>query len=150
MKELEQIEHQGIISKIIGNEIKVSIISKASCASCKIKGSCSVSEIEEKIVDVFTDDVASYKVGETVDVYYKQSLGFRAMFLGYLLPFFVVLFTLILGLSITQNEVFSGLLAMFSLIPYYTALYLSRHKHKKTFSFSIKKKYTSFNQISFN
>ena len=149
MKELEQIEHQGFIKEIIDNHIKVSIISKASCASCQIKGSCSVSEIEEKTVDVITDDFASYKVGESVDVYYKQSLGFRAMFLGYLLPFFVVLFTLILTLSITKNEVFAGLLALFMLIPYYLALYLSRHKHKKTFSFSIKKKYTSYQNVNF-
>ncbi len=135
----ENIEHEGFIKEIEGDLLKVSITSKAACASCKVKGSCSVSETEEKIIDVIKNDSDNYKIGEAVKVYYKQSLGFRALFLGYLIPFFIVLISLIVLLSATDNELLSGIISLSLLVPYYIDLYLTREKHNKTFTFSIKK-----------
>lgn len=122
--------------------MQVSIINKSSCASCNLKGSCSVSDIQEKIVDVFTNNSKDFIVGENVDVYYKQSLGFRALFLGYLLPFIVVLITMVIMLETTNKELLSGLVSLASLIPYYLIVYLTRDKIKKTFSFSVKKSFS--------
>ncbi|MCF6366243.1 MAG: SoxR reducing system RseC family protein [Bacteroidales bacterium] len=134
-----QIEHKGIIKEVKGSELQVSIISHSSCASCSVKGSCSVSDVEEKIVDVFVANPNEYKQGEHVEVYYKQSLGFRALFIGYILPFLVLLVTMIIMLSFTENELFAGLVALGALAPYYLVVYLTKDKLKKTFSFSIKK-----------
>lgn len=150
MKEIEQIEHEGLVQKIVDNELKINILSKSACVSCKIKGACNVSDMEEKNVDAHVDDPENYKIGDRVDIYYKQSLGFRAMFLGYLLPFLIMFFVLIVSLAITQKEAFSGLLSLFSLIPYYATLYLTRDKHKKTFSFSVKKKNISYKGLQFS
>jgi len=142
VESITQIEHSGIVKEIINDELKVSIINKSSCASCNLKGSCSVSDIQEKIVDVFVSNPQDYIVGENVDVFYRQSLGFRALFLGYLLPFIVLLVTMILMLELTNKELLSGLVSLFSLIPYYLIVYLTRNKIKKTFSFSVKKSFT--------
>jgi len=139
VKETAQIEHKGIIKEIKDNELQVSIISHSSCASCSVKGSCSVSDVEEKIIDVFVPDSSEYKQGEHVEVYYKQSLGFRALFIGYVLPFLVLLITMIFMLSITENELLAGLTALGALVPYYLIVYLTKDKLRKTFSFSIKK-----------
>ncbi len=141
----ENIEHEGFIKEIEGAVLKVSITSKAACASCKAKGACTVSETEEKIIDVIKNDSDNYKIGEAVKVYYRQSLGFRALLLGYLIPFFIVVFCLIVILSITDNEVLSGTVSLSLLIPYYLFLYLSREKHNNTFSFSIKKIFSDSN-----
>jgi len=139
MDNITQIEHSGIIKEIVDNELKVSIINKSSCASCNLKGSCSVSDIQEKIIDVFVSNPKDYNVGESVDVFYKQSLGFRALFIGYLLPFLILLITMIVMLELTNKELLSGLVSLFSLIPYYLIVYLTRNRIKKTFSFSVKK-----------
>ena len=150
MKEIEQIEHKGIIKEVHGHELQVSIISEESCASCNLKGSCSVSEVTEKIIDITVADPKEYKTGEAVTVFYKQTLGFRALLLGYVLPFLIMLITLIITLSITNKELVSGLLSLVVLIPYYLLLYLSKDKIKKTFSFSIKKsfKFPNLNAIN--
>ncbi len=150
MNEITQIEHKGIVKSIEGNELQVSILNHSSCASCNVKGSCSVSDIEEKLIDVFVTEPDEYKLGEHVKVYYKQSLGFRALFLGYVLPFFVLLVTMIVMLEITDRELLSGLVSLAILVPYYFVVYITKDKLKKTFSFSIKKSiaYTSMSAVS--
>lgn len=150
MKKVQQIEHSGIVKDISGNNLQVSIINKSSCASCNLKGSCSVSDIQEKIIDVFVNNPQEYEIGEGVDVFYRQSLGFRALFLGYLLPFIVLLVTMIIMLEITNRELLSGLVSLGSLLPYYFVVYLTRNKIKKTFSFSVKKSflYPKFNAVN--
>lgn len=139
MEEIKQIEHQGMIKKIIGNDLKVSIIAKSACLSCQLNTSCSVSDVEEKIIDVTVNNPGIYKEGELIDVFYKQTLGYRALLLGYLLPFLIVFLILIITLLITGNEGISGLTSLAALIPYYLILHFSKDKIRKTFSFSIKK-----------
>ncbi len=144
MEEVQQIEHQGIIREINGNNLKVSIIAKSACLSCQLKSSCNVSDIEEKIIDVSCSDSDNYKIGEKVDVFYRQTLGYRALFLGYLLPFLIVMFVLIILTIITKNEGTAGLAALAALIPYYLILNLSKRKINKTFLFSLKKSNTEY------
>ncbi len=139
MKEIQQIEHSGIIKEIHDKAVKVSIIAKSACLSCQLKTSCSVSDVEEKIIDVTVTNPELYKEGELIDVFYKQTLGYRALLLGYLLPFIIVFSVLIVTIIFTGNEGISGLAALASLIPYYLILHLKKDKIRKTFSFSIKK-----------
>ena len=56
---------------------------------------------------------------------------------GYILPFFVVLSTLIIVQEITGNELISGLISLAILIPYYITLYFLRHHLKKIFKFEV-------------
>ncbi len=148
MKEIEQVEHDGIIRSINGDKMDVSIIAKSACLSCAVNSSCSVSDIEEKMVEVYVNNPSDYKIGEQVRVYFSQSLGFRALFLGYVLPFLIMMFTLITATAITGKEGLSGLLSVGILAPYYFILYLTRSNHTKTFSFSVKKHYTHFNTVN--
>ena len=136
MDSIKTIEHDGVIKKIDNNHIEVSIISKASCASCSVKGVCTASDVEEKIVEI-NDNSNDYKEGEHVTIYYKQSLGFRALFLGYILPFLILMVVLITLLQLNVNEAIAGVSALSTLIPYYISIYLLRNKLKETFSFSI-------------
>ncbi|RLD50466.1 MAG: Fis family transcriptional regulator [Bacteroidetes bacterium] len=139
MEKVKQIEHRGVIKKIAGNNLKISIIAKSACLSCQLNTSCSVSDVEEKIIDVTILNPEIYRVGESIDVYFKQTLGYRALFLGYLLPFVIVFSILTITMFLTKNEGISGLTALGALFPYYLILYLKKDKIQKTFSFSIKK-----------
>jgi len=143
MNNNKTIEHKGIVKKISEKSIIVSIISNTSCASCQVKGSCNISEIEEKEIEVISFD-KPYKIGDHVEVFFKESLGFRAVFLGYILPFLIIFTILIIGDVLGLDEVISGLLSLASLIPYYFVIYLAKNKLKKTFSFSIRKNNTNF------
>jgi len=139
MKQQEQIEHTGIVSEIKDNELKVNIMQASACAKCSVSGACGVSEDTEKIISIRNVNPAAYTLGEKVNVFYRRSLGFRALFLGYLLPFLIVLTSLIILTTITQNEGLSGLVALGLLLPYYLILYFTKDRIKKTFAFSIEK-----------
>ena len=68
---------------------------------------------------------------------FQESKGFTALFYGYVLPFLIVLATLVAANSFTNNELVSGLLSLAVLIPYYITLYLFRHLLKKVFKFEV-------------
>ena len=55
------------------------------------------------------------------------------------MAFLVLMFVLILLTSMGLSEGFAGLVALLSLIPYYTGLSLFRDKLKKEFSFRLQK-----------
>jgi len=138
MSNSKSVEHKGRIDSIEGNKICVNFIAMSACASCHAKGVCSTSDMKEKSVEVF-DFTNQFQVGEEVNVILKQSLGFRALFLGYVLPFFLVLIILIVLTITTNNEAVSGVGALTVLIPYYLLLYILKDKIRKKFIFTINK-----------
>ncbi len=131
------IEHLGRIDAVTPNDIRVVITSQSACASCHAKGACSASDVSEKIV-VVSKTGHNFLVGETVKVLLKQSLGFKALFLAYILPFIVVI-TALFSLSSFVSEGIAGILALLSLIPYYAILYFFKNKISKQFNFDIEK-----------
>jgi len=143
MNNNKTIEHEGIVKEITDKSIIVSIIANSACLSCQIKGSCNISEVEEKEIEVINYN-KSFKIGEYVEVFFKESLGFKAVFLGYILPFLIVLSVLIIGEIFNTGEGLTGILSLVSLVPYYFIIYLIKNKLKKTFSFSIRKTKSDF------
>lgn len=135
----ELIKHDAIIKEVGKDTIKVSIVSKAACVSCQLRGVCSVADIQEKEINVKKPltGLDKYEIGEQVNVVMTESLGLKALFLGYILPFIVLMTVLIVSYSFTHNEPLSGLLALASLGPYYFVLYLLRKKFEREFSFEI-------------
>ena len=135
------IKHEAIVKEVKDNSIKVSIVSKSACLSCHLKSSCSVAEIQEKVIEVknYNTGLDKYNVGEKVNVIMYKSLGIKALILGYIIPFFILLGVLIITFIYTNNEPLSGLLALASLGPYYFALFLSKNKLSKEFNFAIEK-----------
>jgi len=131
------VTHPGIIKEVDGNKVSVSVISKAGCASCQIKGSCSVGEVEEKIVEMELPRGFSFKEGQMVTVEMKQSLGTFAVLLGYVFPFLVILLSLILFLQLGLDEGLAGIFSLLMLVPYYGLLYLSKDFFRKKFQYNL-------------
>lgn len=138
MEKSGTIEHQAFVKEIKENVIIVDVLSKSACMSCQVKGVCSVSDIAEKQVEVIkeSDDI---HIGDKVTVFLAQTLGFKAVLLGYIAPFFIVIFVLILMLQLTNNELIAGVSSISILIPYYLILYLLKDKISKKYKFRIKK-----------
>jgi len=83
LKETE-ISHFGTIENIVDKVINVRIVSSASCVSCSSKSSCSAGDMEEKIVEVALTEDMNYRIGDTVRVVLNQSIGLKAVMLGYI------------------------------------------------------------------
>ena len=133
------IEHLGIVKEINSNQVIVSIVQQSACGSCNARGACSISDTNEKIIDVVRLRDESYDVGEQIRVILEQSLGIKALGLGYMLPFLILLAILVTMVSMGINEGLAGITALASLAPYYIVLFFFRDRLKKEFSFRLKK-----------
>jgi sigma-E factor negative regulatory protein RseC len=130
------INHEGIVQRNEGNAVIVSISSASACSGCHAEGSCTMSGKEEKIIEVYGR--YNVKPGDLVTILMKQSIGFAAIFLGYVLPFIIVITVLIVMISLKVPELLSGLTSIAILIPYYIVLYLFRRRINAKFTFTLK------------
>lgn len=132
----ECIEHIGIVQESGDGSAKVRITSASACSACHSKELCSLSGTEEKIIDI----TGSYNLspGEEVTVQMKQSAGYTALFLGYILPLILVMAALIVLISSSVPELAAGICSIAILIPYYLIIWLFRKNVAKKFTFTIK------------
>jgi sigma-E factor negative regulatory protein RseC len=132
------IEHLGVIKDVTPKTIKVSLLNVSGCSACHTKATCSVSDVDNKIIDIINTG-QDIKRGERVKVVFQKSLGPLALFLGYMLPFILLMIVLVVSMSVTNDEIFAGLASLFSVGVYYLALSFFRQKLKNTFTFKILK-----------
>src|SRR5574344_370701 len=130
------VTHKGIVKEIHKQGIKVNIVVVAGCVSCELKGSCNMSEKSDKEIDINCNP-DRFKVGQEVIVSMKSTQGFNAAFLGYVLPFIIMVVVLILLSFVSKNELVVGVGSIASLVPYYLLLYAFRTKISKKFSFQV-------------
>ena len=136
------IEHEGIIEQIEGDIAHVKIDSVSACSSCHAKGVCGAADQEEKFLDVPLHG-GEYKEGDAVFVQVARHLGFRAVLLGYVYPFLLLMLVLIVMLGAGAPELRAGSIALLSILPYYLLLFLFRNRISKSFTFSIKQTFTA-------
>ncbi|HPE34987.1 MAG TPA: SoxR reducing system RseC family protein [Bacteroidales bacterium] len=131
------IMHRGIVKEIDNDVIRVSILSMSACASCHAKGYCTLADQKEKIIEAPNPHSAHFKIGDHVNVTMKKSMGTKAVFYGYFLPFILILSVLLIIYELTGNQGLAGLLALAVTLPYYAALYFFRNKLKSGFKFEL-------------
>ncbi|MBP1676909.1 MAG: hypothetical protein H6Q20_1468 [Bacteroidetes bacterium] len=138
----QKIEHTGIITGIDDKTIQVSIIQKSACSDCHAKSACSVSDVDEKIIEV-PNTHQGFGVGERVVLTGKSSMGLLAVLLAFVMPFMLILISLFVLRTYTSNEVLSGTLSLSILVPYYIILSRFDKKIKNKFLFFIEKENTN-------
>lgn len=134
----EIIEHSGIIQNVNGKHIQVQIVQMSACSSCHAKGACSAADIDDKLIEVETERT-DFTVGETVTLYGQSSMGLLAVLLAFVIPFVLILITLLILKAYTSNDALSGAVALGTLVPYYLILSRFNRKLKSKFKFQVKK-----------
>jgi len=137
-KQVNSIEHKGFIDRITDSSVFVKILSESACSACHAKGACSVSEMQDKEIEVnYTGN--EYSIGDVVNLVMEQSQGFKAVLIGYVYPFLILFGGLLITSAGGISELKAGLTAIGLLIPYYSLVYLFRKNIRKNFTFSIRK-----------
>lgn len=138
MENKSSVAHEGVIEKITPDTIVVRFVAHSACAACHVKGLCSVSESEEKIVEV-RNPGTSFSMGEIVEVLLAQTQGFKAVAFGYVFPLLMVLLVLSISFALTGREGLSALLSLGSLVPYYSGVWIFRKRITKSIEFRLRK-----------
>ena len=136
------IKHDGIIIALNGDGTAlVRIVQASACAACKAKAMCASAESAEKEMTVILLGDEQWAVGNEVEVMVQQKMGWKAVVLAYLLPFFVMLAVMLIGNAIwAVREEILGTVALCAMAVYYLVLGLFKDKLQKEFSFTAKKK----------
>ena len=136
------IKHDGIIIAL--NEdgtALVRIVQTSACAACKAKAMCASAESAEKEMTVVLLGDEQWAVGNEVEVMVQQKMGWKAVVLAYLLPFFVMLAVMFVGNAIwTVREEILGTVALCAMALYYLVLGMFKDKLQKEFSFTARKR----------
>ena len=151
----KMIKHDGIIIAL--NEdgtALVRIVQTSACAACKAKAMCASAESAEKEMTVVLLGDEQWAVGNEVEVMVQQKMGWKAVVLAYLLPFFVMLAVMFIGNGLlamgdgvigllgdeAKREAVLGTVALCAMALYYLVLGMFKDKLQKEFSFTAKKK----------
>ena len=160
----EMIKHDGIIIAL--NEdgtALVRIVQTSACAACKAKAMCASAESAEKEMTVVLlgeeamrreGERRGFAVGDTVEVMVQQKMGWKAVMLAYLLPFFVMWAVMFIGNGLlamgdgaigllgdeAKREAVLGTVALCAMALYYLVLGMFKDKLQKEFSFTARKK----------
>ena len=151
----KMIKHDGIIIAL--NEdgtALVRIVQTSACAACKAKAMCASAESAEKEMTVVLLDDEQWAVGDEVEVMVQQKMGWKAVMLAYLLPFFVMLAVMFIGNGLlamgdgaigllgdeAKREAVLGTVALCAMALYYLVLGMFKDKLQKEFSFTARKK----------
>ncbi|MBK8883522.1 MAG: SoxR reducing system RseC family protein [Bacteroidales bacterium] len=127
--------HKGIVQKIENKSVLVVITAHSACSGCHAAEACTMTGKEEKIIEV--KGLYNVKPGDEVTIFMKQSNGYLAVLLAYVIPLVTILFSLIIFLTLKMPELTAGLLSLIMLIPYFTILYLFRNRINERFIFTL-------------
>ena len=149
------IKHDGIIIALNGDGTAlVRIVQTSACAACKAKAMCASAESVEKEMTVMLLGDGQWAVGDTVEVMVQQKMGWKAVMLAYLLPFFVMLAVMFIGNGLlamgdgatgllgdeAKREAVLGTVSLCAMAVYYLVLGMFKDKLQKEFSFTARKK----------
>lgn len=134
----ETIRHTGVVLSVSGNTAHVQIVQAAACSACKAKSMCLSAESLEKEMDALM--LEPMNPGDRVEVEVREHLAWKAVWLAYVLPFFVMMGVLALLTVYTDwSEAVVGTLSLCGIALYYIGLSVFRHRLQKQFSFTVRK-----------
>jgi len=134
-----EVSHTGKIVALDSQFTTVEIISESACSACHAAGLCGVSEAKTKAVQLPTT-LGNWEVGQEVEVVLKRSMGFKAVWLAYVIPLVVLLVVLLTLVQTGMKELPAGLIAIAATAVYYLVLWLFKDRLRNEYSFYIKEK----------
>jgi sigma-E factor negative regulatory protein RseC len=123
--------HTGVATRITGNSVFVKFKVSEACGSCRAKHACHGTATSEKEVKAVSDGTIS--VGDKVQVTINDRLGLLAVLFSFVVPFILVISTILLVFHVKHSEMLAAASSLVVLLPYYLLLYLNRDKINNTF-----------------
>jgi len=134
---MKQISHYGKVINIKNNKLQVQITRYSACHNCDARHGCGLMDCQNKIIDIETDKIKTFKIGDDVLINMEQNQATYAIILGYILPLIIMVSALIITYSLSSDQLKSGISAIIILIPYYLWLFLNRKRLAHKFRFTV-------------
>ena len=130
------IRHRGVITCL--DPLKAEIIAESACASCHARGVCMLSEKKIKEITLLKHPEHWKPIlGQEVFIEMRTRLGFRALWLGMVLPAIVLGIITALCVWSGMAEWLLGLIVLSGMGIYYFVLYLLKDHIRNDFYFTV-------------
>lgn len=136
----QEIKHIGVVHNVSPYSLTVRIEPQSACSACHAKSVCGSSNGEKREIEVLRKDDGTYKAGDSVNVTIRESMGWRAVAIAYLIPLAILLVLLLTLSSIFSSEPLVGVIIMAFLLLYYLLLALMRKRIGAKFIFTVEKR----------
>jgi sigma-E factor negative regulatory protein RseC len=133
---MDEINHNGIIARVENGKAEVHITDNITCEGCGSKDACISGGKKDNVffVDTFGQ---IYNTGDKVKVVLSQNSALNAVIWAYVIPFFVLIFSLII-FSFFLEELPAGLFSFGLLAVYYFMIYVNKSYFDKRFKLNLK------------
>lgn len=138
--ETQPICRDGIVRKIEEGHLLVEITVSSACGECRAKSICMPSERKQELVEAQNPYHQEFVVGEVVTLNLQSSSGRKAVILGYLMPFLVLLASFLLTFLFTDKEWIPVLVSLVCTFLYFVVLYRFKNRMDEQFTFYVTKK----------
>ena len=135
----EKVCKEGIVRRFEGDKVWVEIVVSSACGGCAAKSLCNISEKKEELVEAVNITGEEFSIGEAVQIQMKESQAHRAVVLGYLIPFIVLVVGLFVCYALTHIEWLSALVAFGLTAIYYFILKMFDKRLAKEFTLYVTK-----------
>lgn len=135
----EIISHPGRIIEITPEFTTVQFTALSACSSCHAEGFCGVAGSEQKVIQIPTVP-GPWENGQEVDVCLKRGMGFKAVWLAYVIPLILLLAVLLGLVALGVKDWIAGLAALAVTLCYYLVLRIFRESLSNEYTFYIKEK----------
>jgi positive regulator of sigma E activity len=132
------IEQRGVIEKISDGKASVIFSGIEACGNCSSGKFCELFGNASRSINVPASE-SHFSKGEEVLIVMKRSLGMKAAILAYLLPFILLILSLITGTLLKWGDLVTAIITMTFVLFYFIGLYFFRSRIKKSFTFNIQK-----------
>lgn len=135
-EEVRYLEHVGLVTDTLNGRLKISLVG-AGCSACH-KSLCLLGDSKAKEVEIANEH--GFKAGDEVIVKINPASGYKAVALLYLVPFLLMIFSLIAMSRLGYNEGIAGLTSLLILVPYYGMIYLQKNNLRSQCSIDVEKR----------
>lgn len=132
-----QLQHRGVVERVVGDEVIVSVMPESACAGCHAKGVCGERGDKREIV-VKTPYANEFRPGERVVVALEHNrMGVVSVVWSYVVPLVVLLAVLFGAKACGMGDGVAAVSSMVAMSLYYVLLYLMRKMFDRMIKFTI-------------
>lgn len=135
---MKEIAHTGVVEHADDNGYRIRVVAKSACADCHAKGSCSMSDMKEKYIEIPADRVRKLSQGETVTVIIGRATASYAVWIAYVVPLLLMIASGILLVTLNVNQGVSGMVILGVLAVYFLLLVRFRKTINRKINIKVK------------
>jgi len=118
----------GVVRRKEKNGLWVEVLVESACAGCHAKSVCLSSERRQQEVFAYCSEPEEFAIGEQVRLSMRRKVGNRAVRIGYLYPFLILMVALLISNQLIENELICVAIALGCTAIYYLLVWAFKKK----------------------